>query len=288
MAEDVTQTTRHGEWALFVGKVHVSNTGLEDQIAAAKYYEALFVPALFEQWVSRVADAADLKAGQSVLDIACGTGVLAREVRLRTGPTGYVAGLDPSAGMLAVARELCPSVDWRHGTAESIPFSDASFDAVVSQFGLMFMDCDRAIQEMLRVLKPNGCLVVAVWDTVQKIPAYETEIALIERLAGTRAADAVHAPFVLGDRKILAEVFNAAGASSITISTVKGIARFPSIRVMVEADLKGWLPVMGVNLTEEEIGGILEEAEDALASYVSDAGRITFDVAAHLVKARKR
>jgi SAM-dependent methyltransferase len=171
--------------------------------------------------------------------------------------------------------------------AESMPFSDASFDAVVSQFGLMFMDRDRAVREMLRVLKPNGHLVVAVWDTVRNISAYAAEIALLERLAGTRAADALRAPFVLGDQELLAAVFNNAGAGSVTISTTKGVARFPSIRVMVEADLRGWLPVMGVNLTEEEIGRILEEAEHALDAYVSDDDRVTFDVPAHLVTAKK-
>jgi SAM-dependent methyltransferase len=268
-------------------EVLMSNPTLDAQVAAAKAYEALFVPALFGQWASRVVDAANLVAGESVLDVACGTGVLAREAHLRTSPKGYVAGLDPSVGMLAVAKESTPSVDWQQGTAEAMPFSDATFDVVVSQFGLMFMDRDRAIHEMLRVLKPNGRLVVAVWDTVQNIPAYAAEITLLERLAGTRAADALRAPFILGNRGLLAKVFSDANAGSVTISTSKGVARFPSIRVMVEADLRGWLPVMGVNLTEEEIGRVLTEAEDVLASYVTDDGRVTFDVRAHLVTAKK-
>ena len=265
----------------------MTSPSLEAQVAGAKTYEALFVPALFGLWAARVADAANLAGGQSVLDVACGTGVLAREARQRTGPAGYVAGLDPSIGMLAVARELSPSVDWRQGTAESMPFADASFDAVVSQFGLMFMDRHRAIREMLRVLRPHGRLVVAVWDTVGNIPAYAAEIALVERLAGARAADALRAPFELGDRGLLAEIFGEAGASSVTISTPKGAATFPSVRVMVEADLRGWLPVMGVSLAEEEIGRILAEAEDVLGSYVTNDGRVTFDASAHLVTARK-
>lgn len=122
----------------------MNSSTIEDQVAAAKAYEALFVPALFGQWALRVADDANLVAGQRVLDVACGTGVLAREAKRRTAPGGYVVGLDPSAGMLTVARELSPSVDWQQGMAESMPFRDAPFDAVVSQFGLMFMDFDRA------------------------------------------------------------------------------------------------------------------------------------------------
>ena len=265
----------------------MSNPAFEAQVAAAKAYETLFVPALFGQWASLVVEAANLVEGERVLDVACGTGVLARNAQQRTGPTGYVAGLDPSPGMLAVAKELSPSVDWRQGVAELLPFPDGSFDAVISQFGFMFMDRDKAAHEMLRVLRPNGRVVVAVWDSTDNIPAYAAEIALLERIAGTRAADALRAPFVLGDRERFAGIFRSAGASSIVMNTFKRIGQFPSIRVMVEADLRGWLPVMGVDLTEEEISRILEEAQEVLASYVSDDGRVTFDASAHLLSARK-
>lgn len=265
----------------------MSEPSLRGQIDAAKAYEALFVPALFGQWVLKVVDAAQIQPGQRVLDVACGTGVLAREVASRTGPTGYVAGLDPSPGMLAVAKDLAPTVDWRQGAAESIPFPAQSFDMVVSQFGLMFfMDRCQALREMLRVLISAGRLVVVVWDSLDNIPAYSAEVELLERLAGTRAADAVRAPFVLGDRQNLAKLFRDAGASSVEITTRQGTARFPSIRVMVEAELRGWLPVMGVLLTEDQISRILQEAEDALGAYTSE-GRVTFDVAAHLVTAKK-
>lgn len=263
------------------------DASLEAEVAAARAYEALFVPALFGQWAASVVDAAQVSTGERVLDVACGTGVLAREAQRRTGPAGHVTGLDPGVGMLAVAKELAPTVDWRQGTAESMPFADASFDAVVSQFGLMFMDRERAIRELLRVLKPNGRMVVAVWDAVERIPAYAAEIGLLERLAGRRAADALRAPFVLGDQALLAEAFNNAGVGSVTISTRTGVACFPSIRVMVEADLRGWLPVMGVHLAEDEIGRILQAAEDVLSSYVAADGRVTFDVPAHIVSARK-
>lgn len=266
----------------------MSDSTLAAQVAAAKAYEALFVPALFGQWAPGIADDARLVPGQRVLDVACGTGVLAREAHLRTAPAGYVAGLDPSDGMLAVARELLPSVDWRQGSAESIPFADASFDAVVCQFGLMFMDRSRAIGEMLRVLVPGGRLAVAVWDSAENIPAYSAAISLLERIAGARAADALRAPFVLGDRDRLAGLFEDAGAGDVSVSTRKGIARFPSIRVMVEADLRGWLPVMGVNLGEEEVRRVLHEAEAVLAAFAADHGGMAFDTSAHVVTARRQ
>src|SRR5690349_11174821 len=107
---------------------------------AADVYEAFFVPALFQEWAPRVADAAAIQPGQRVLDVACGTGVLARSVAERAGPSGAVTGVDVNAGMLAVAQRTAAAIDWRQGRAESLTFPDDSFDAVVSQFGLMFFE----------------------------------------------------------------------------------------------------------------------------------------------------
>ena len=248
----------------------VNEPNLADQIEGARAYEGLHVPALFEQWCPRVLDAAGVEVGQSVLDVACGTGVLAREATARVGPAGRVAGVDPGAGMLAVAGELAPNVEWQEGTAESLPFRDQSFDAVVSQFGLMFFsDRTKALSEMVRVLKPGGRLAVAVWDSLDNSDAYPIAVKLLERLAGDDAANALRAPFVLGDKDALVALFEDSGVESVGIETVIGEARFPSIKTMVEADLRGWLPVMGVFLNEDQIQSILEEAETALAEYVT-------------------
>ncbi|MEM7351972.1 MAG: methyltransferase domain-containing protein [Acidobacteriota bacterium] len=260
---------------------------LQNQIAAAEAYEALHLPALFHQWASRVADAAEIQPAQRVLDIACGTGVLAREALDRVGSTGTVVGVDPNAGMLAVAQRLGPGIEWRAGSAEELPCGDRSFDAVVSQFGLMFfVDRARAITEMLRALKPEGRLAVAVWSSLEESPAYSTAVNLLEDLAGRPAADALRAPFVLGDKEQLASLFDHADLASVEITTRSGTARFPSIRTMVEADLRGWLPVMGVNLAEDLILHILEEAEAALAAYVTESGEPVFEMPAHIVTGR--
>src|SRR5215203_8468 len=106
--------------------------------SAADVYEEFFVPALFQDWTARVADAARLASGQRVLDVASGTGALTCEAAQRLGLGGSVTGLDRNEGMLAVARRKAPNIEWRQGLAESLPFANATFDAVVSQFGLMF------------------------------------------------------------------------------------------------------------------------------------------------------
>jgi ubiquinone/menaquinone biosynthesis C-methylase UbiE len=168
----------------------------DELIDAANPYEALFVPALFRQWASKVADTAAIHRGQRVLDVACGTGILAREAASRVGAAGHVVALDPNPGMLAVATRLAPGVEWREGVAESLPFPDGSFDAVVSQFGLMFFrDRRQALREMRRVLAGGGRLVVAVWISLDEIPAYASLVTLLEETAGRRAAEALRVPF---------------------------------------------------------------------------------------------
>ncbi|MDX1501508.1 MAG: methyltransferase domain-containing protein [Thermoanaerobaculia bacterium] len=259
-----------------------------EAVEAAEAYESLHVPALFREWAPRVLAAAAVGTGDRVLDVACGTGVLARRAAALVGPAGRVAAIDPGPGMLAVAARLEPSVDWRQGVAEALPFDDRSFDAVVSQFGMMFFsDRREAVREMLRVLVPGGRLAVAVWDRLEVSEAYPVEVELLERLAGREAADALRAPFALGDREELAELLQAAGATSVAVASSSGTARFPSVRTMVEADLRGWLPVMGVVLEEAVIERVLREAEVALSEYVTPEGRVAFPAPAHVVTGRR-
>jgi len=261
---------------------------LEAQIEAAQVYENLFVPAEFQEWAPRMVAAAQIRSGQRVLDVACGTGVLAREAARCVGPTGSVAGLDLDPGMLAVAARRSPEIEWRQGRAESLPYANDSFDAVVSQFGLMFFpDRSLALREMLRVLASRSRIAVAVWDSLDNTPAYADFVALLERVAGPGAADALRAPFALGDRQELTTLFASAGLPDVAIATHVGTARFQGIRPMVEAELRGWLPVAGVMLSDDQIHRILREAEGALRSYVVADGSVRFDSPAHIVTGTK-
>lgn len=261
----------------------------DNEITAAEAYEALHVPALFEQWAPKMIQGARIQSGQRVLDLACGTGVLARQLLATMGEEVSIVGLDAGGGMLTVARRLAPTISWQHGVAESLPFEDASFDAVVCQFGLMFFQDRRgALVEMLRVLKPGGWFAVAVWDALKNSAVYREEVALLETLAGNAAANALRAPFVLGDIDGLSELFTIPGLESVEIETHCGTGRFPSIQAIVEADLRGWLPLMGVNLSEDLISRILTESEQVLAKYVIEDGTVSFDAPAHVVTGRRR
>jgi hypothetical protein len=148
---------------------------------------------------------------------------------------------------------------------------------------MFFSDRTRALQEMRRVLAPGGRLAVAVWDSVVNIPAYAAEVELLQRVAGAPAADAVRAPFILGDPKGLAALFAGAGVANVGIRTEVGTARFPSLRAMVEADLRGWLPVLGVLLSEEVIARVLAHAPGMLGGFVAADGTVQFETRAHIV-----
>lgn len=254
--------------------------------SAAEVYDSFFVPALFQEWAAPVADAAGIGAGDRVLDVGCGTGVVALEAARRVGPAGAVVGLDLNEGMLEVARRKASSVDWRHGRAEALPFERGAFDAVTSQFALMFFE-DRAaaLAEMFRVLRPGGRLAVAVWDVAERTPGYAAVIVLLERLFGRRVADALRAPFVLGDVAGLRALFVKAGIPGVSVTTREGTARFPSIRAWMYTDIRGW--TMAEMLDDAQFERLVEEAERSLAGFVASDGSVAFAIPAHVVAAAR-
>lgn len=130
---------------------------------AVVLYERSFVPALFAPSAVLLVDAAGIGRGDRVLDVGCGTGIVAREAAKRVGPEGRVVGLDLNPRMLEVARRIAPEIEWRQGDAALLPFENGAFNVVVSQYAMMFFpDPSLALRAMWRVLASRGRLAVAV------------------------------------------------------------------------------------------------------------------------------
>jgi ubiquinone/menaquinone biosynthesis C-methylase UbiE len=260
----------------------------KDLIEAGHGYESLFVASLFDVWTKHLVEGGRVREGSHVLDIACGTGVLARNAMARAGANGRVVGVDPAPGMLAVAREIEPAIDWVLCSAEALDVEDEAFDCVVSQFGMMFFsDRQKSADEMFRALKPGGSLAIAAWRSVEHNPAYADIISVLEEQVGTPAADALRLPFCLGNAEDVIAVLECSGFEEIKAEAKTELARFPGSRQMVEAELRGWLPLFDIFLSEDQINQVLIESGETLAKYAGPSGEAVFPTSAHIFTARK-
>ena len=253
---------------------------------AAEVYESCFVPAIFGAWATPVADAAGIRRGDTVLDVGCGTGVLAREALRRVESEGQVAGVDLNEGMLAVAARTEPNIELRRGDAASLPFDDASFDVVVSQFALMyFPDRVASLREMWRTLAPEGRLAIAVWAPIDHARGYQILVEIAARQCGREAADVLAAPFVLGDQVELANLFADSGIPGATVTLHEGSIRFPSVAEFIRVEVKG-SPLAGM-ISDAAMQALAAESETALAEFVVPSGEIIMPMDAHIVTASK-
>jgi SAM-dependent methyltransferase len=264
-----------------------ANDGVRDGRSPAEIYEACFVPALFRQWGPVIAEAAAVGPNQAVLDVACGTGVLACAAAQCVGAGGTVVGLDANPQMLAVARRQRALVEWVEGRAEQLPFADRRFDAVVSQFGLMFFD-DRvaALREMMRVLRPGGRLAVAVCDAVAHSPGYAALAALLQELFGNAVEDAFRAPFALGDAALLRALCEEAGIVGAEVTQRSGTVRFASIQALISTE-RACVWTLGGMLDEAQFERLQVASETALAPFAESDGTVAFAMPALVITAVK-
>ena len=255
------------------------DTGWSLEVQAAEDYERFLVPALFEAWVPSMLAVADVGEGDHLLDVACGTGVVARSAVPQVGVDGQVVGLDATDAMLTVAQRIEPRVEWRVGDAGDLPFADGSFDAVICQSGLMFFpDQNAAIREMWRMLKPGGRLAVQVCASCD---AQESFAQVVEKHAGRVIADQYRTPWNLSDPTRLLTLFHAAGLIEVDIRTEPGIAVYPSVESFL-AGATGILIDTDLNTQELSL-----DTSQALKRYIAADGTLTFSEPGHIVTATR-
>jgi ubiquinone/menaquinone biosynthesis C-methylase UbiE len=217
---------------------------MSNQVQWQEGYERGLVPAIFGPWSKTTVALAVPSEGESVLDVACGTGVVTRLAAQYVGAHGRVIGLDLNAGMVEVARSLPTppgtSIEWKVGDALMLPFPDARFHLVYCQGGLQFVpDRLTALREMYRVLKPGGKLALMVPQSIQYCPGFAI---LVEKLAshiGWQAAASLRIPFTLGDGEELYSLLVNAGFQDVIIHPEVKMIRFPSPATFVQSLITG-------------------------------------------------
>ena len=216
--------------------------------------------------------AAKVAPGDRVLDVGCGTGVLARAAADRVAAEGQVTGLDRNEGMLAVARRLRPGIDWRQGDATKLPFADESYDVVVSQFALMyFPDRAAALKEMAAGAAAGGRLAIAVWGPFERATGYVILTEIAQRRCGQAAADVLTAPFVLGNRDRCSISSRRPASTRSLVELRNGTITFPTIEAFVETEVKG-SPLEAL-LDDEGYQGLMGEAQESSSPSAPQAAR---------------
>lgn len=259
----------------------------------AEMYEQYFVPGMFAPWASVLLEHAAPRRGERVLDLACGTGIVARSVAPLVGADGTVVGIDASPDMLAVARgapePAGAAIEWREGDAAALP--DGPFDLVVCQQGLQFFpDRPAALREAHRVLASGGRAALCVWQALERQPVFSTLLEAEARHLGMPTDVVAGAPFSLGDAAELRALLGEAGFERLEVRAVTHEVRFPQPQRFVKRTTLAAAAVLPEMADMDEaaraelVDVVGREVDDTLRQYV-DGDSIRFPLHAHIALA---
>lgn len=250
----------------------------------AEVYERVLVPLWFARWADALLDLATLAPGQSVLDVACGTGVTTRPARAAVGPGGAVIGLDINAGMLAKAAELAEGQDirWIAGDVAALDMPTDSIDVVLSQHGYhYFPDKPAALAEFRRVLRPGGRLLMSIW---RGHSAYTDALcAAVARHISPEVAAKQSAQRDTPSAEALARQLTQAGYRDVRIVPQTLTIRVPEAETFVPLHLAS-MPIAAAfaALPETARTALISEVAEALAGHV-DGGELVYEDAVNVM-----
>ena len=258
---------------------------------APEAYERHLVPAIFTPWAKDLLTRVGLHTGERVLDVACGTGIVARLAAARVGEAGHVVGVDLNTGMLDMARaQPLPAgarVEWQKGDATILPCDDATFDVVCCQQGFQFIpDKAAALREMYRVLVPGGRLALSVWRSLVHNPFARLMADMLERHIGPEAAG-MRAPCSFGDAEALRSLLTETGFDAVHISIVILTLRHASPATYLRGQLAA-LPFAATidALDADAQAALLDDLLSTFQPYTDDDG-LAAPFEAHVAMARK-
>jgi ubiquinone/menaquinone biosynthesis C-methylase UbiE len=262
--------------------------------SAPEVYERELVPAVFGVWAPILVELAQPRPSERVLDVACGTGVVARIAAARVGPSGAVVGIDLNPGMLSVARSAVSpdlrsggQLQWQEASADKLPFPDGSFNIVYCQLGLQFFaDRPAALREMRRVLGTEGRLALMVWRGIHESLGFAALADALQRHVGQAAAAIMRAPFGLSNADALEALVRAAGFQGVAVQQRSGTVRFPTVERFVLNYVAG-SPLAGPvsQANDAARAALITDVKNALGKFTSN-NELAFPITAHLLSAR--
>ncbi len=212
--------------------------------AFAERYDSFLVPVIFRPWAREMIARARPKDGEHILDLACGTGVLVREIIHSDIVPGSLTGADHSPQMLEVARvratEAGISAEWVEADAGALPFPDDRFDLAFCQQALQFFpDRPRACRELHRVVKPGGRVALCIQRELAVNPLLRAQAAALDKHVGKEAGDAVRAICGLPDGKAIRKLFEDAGFKDVVVESVSLSLHHPDGRAFAGGAMGG-------------------------------------------------
>jgi SAM-dependent methyltransferase len=226
-------------------------------VGPAQTYDQYLGPAIFHPWGRVLLEHAAPKPGARVLDLACGTGIVTRQVAEAVGEQGKVVGVDLSPDMLAVARSKPPAegaaIEWREGNAVQLDLPDGAFDRVLCQQGFQFFpDKSAAAREMRRVLSDGGPAVVSVWKGLNDHPVFAALFEAESRHLGVPMSE-LAVPFSLGDGQRLRGYLEDAGFGRTEVMERSMEVEFPEPERFVQLTVLAGAAVIP-ELAKDEAG----------------------------------